>query len=152
LVNQGKAQLSLAVMDESIIGYAVILPPEETERWDQLPFVVMLGALEVAPAYRKNGVAKEILRCLFSTSRLKNKILMSLEYYWHWDLKNSRLDVYKYKRMLKHLLTSVGMEEYYTDEPDIRAHPANFMMGYVGREITLAELEQFLYLANPRVL
>ncbi|AMA74263.1 GNAT family N-acetyltransferase [Aneurinibacillus thermoaerophilus] len=145
-------QISAAVHHNQIVGYATLLPPDSEERWKALPYIRMMGALEVAPSYRRQKIARRILQRLFADARdIENQIVLALEYYWHWDLKNSGVDVYEYKRMLKRLLASAGMEEVYTDDPDIQAHAANFAMARIGRNILAEQMQEFFYLANPRV-
>jgi acetoin utilization protein AcuA len=151
LLNQ-PVQISLAIHNGKVIGYANLVPPEQDERWGTLPYVVMMGALEVAPAYRQQKVAHRILQHLFShATTIEHQIVLALEYYWHWDIKTNGLDVYEYKRMLKALLSSAGMEEVYTDDPDICSHSANFAMARIGRNISSQQMQQFFYLANPRI-
>lgn len=151
LMQSNKAAISYAVEDRRIISYAVLLPPDSIERWSELPFITVMGALEVAKSYREKGVASSVLNHLFTNYKsLEEKIIISLEYYWHWDVTFEKQDILAYKHRLKHLLGGFDMEEVYTDDPDIQAHWANFMMARIGKEITSDQIQEFLFLANPK--
>lgn len=151
LVIQGQAACSLAVCNERVIGYALVVPPDEEERWALLPYVTVMGALEVALPYRRNGVAGRILQRLFAgETTVEDQIVIALEYCWHWDVTASGLNVYEYKHMLKALLERASMEQIYTDDPDISAHAANFMMARIGKRVSSDQMQQFFYTANPR--
>ncbi len=152
MVREDITDVSLAVYGNSIVGYVTLLPPEPDDRWAQLPYIQMLGALEIVPEHRGNGLAKRLIDHLFDRPDIEDMIVISMEYYWHWDLKNTHLNVYEYQRMLKHLLETCGMEQYFTDYPDVTAHPANFMMARIGKNVSLDQLLQFMMLTNPRVM
>lgn len=149
--NQGL--MSLALSNQSIIGYAIILEPELDERWGQLDFLKILGVVEVAPNYRNQNVAKSLLQSLFLLKETEKFIVISLALCWHWDLSMTNGDSVKYMNMLKHVLGSVGFEEYRTNEPDIARYDVNFMTARVGKEISASQVNQFTNLAmDKRVL
>lgn len=151
LMQSNEVSLSVAVEDRQIIGYAVLLSPDSIDRWSNLPFVTLMGALEVAKSYRKKRVALTILEHLFSNYKnLEKEIIIALEYYWHWDIGSDKQEVLAYKKGLKQLLSSFDMEVVYTNDPDIQSHWANFMMARIGKEITSEQLQKFLYLSNPK--
>lgn len=139
--------LALAVNNDSIIGYTIILEPETDERWRQLDFLKMLGVIEVAPLMRNQKVAKKLLHALFSLEETEKSIVISLECCWHWDLKMTNGDPVQYMNILKNVLESAGFEEYITNEPDIACYDVNFMMARVGSEISISQVNQFTKLA-----
>jgi len=143
--------MSLAKSDGEIIGYAIILEPEEDERWTKLDYLKVLGVVEVAPGFRGKQVGKRILRALTEQYReLERYIVISLEYSWHWDVKSVGGDFLLYKRFLKKLLESAQFTEVKTNEPDILANEYNFMMARIGSEVTDEQIETFYQLAYPR--
>ncbi|WP_318502960.1 hypothetical protein [Bacillus sp. T3] len=142
---QGK--MALAVHNHSIVGYTIILEPETDERWRGLDFLKMLGVIEVAPRLRNQKVAKKLLQDLFSLEETEKSIVISLECCWHWDLKMTNGDPLQYRSMLKHVLESVGFQEFRTNEPDIACYDVNFMMARVGSEISIDQVNQFTKLA-----
>lgn len=149
LFESNEVKLCLAVDKNTIIGYTVVLPPEKEERWSQLPFVRVLGVVEVAPLFRRGGLAKKLVQTITSFSCYEQKIIISLEYYWHWDLQMTDGDFILYGKMLRKMLQASRFEEISTDEPDIADYKQNFMMARIGRQITDEQLYQFLKLANP---
>lgn len=140
----------LAIENNTIVGYTIILPPEVEERWSKLEFVYALGVVEVAPAYRGKGLAKKLVQEVTSQESYEQKIIISLEYYWHWDLAMTDGDVYKYKRMLKSMLEAGRFEDIHTDDSDIAGYQYNFMMARIGKRISSDQFVQFLKLADPK--
>lgn len=144
--------MCLAVTDQLIIGYTIVLWPEEEERWTKLDFIRVLGVIEIAPAYRGKGLAKQLIQRVVSPAQYDDKIIVSLEYYWHWDLELTKGDAKQYQMMLKSMLSWSGFEEYSTDEPDIAGYPYNFMMARIGKDVTNEKLHQFMKLAHPHAI
>lgn len=152
ILSQEQTRICIAVHHDTIVGYATLLLPEPEERWASLSYVRMMGALEVAPPYRFRHIASAILQKLFQSEvNIEQYIVLAFEYYWHWDLQHGTLDVYEYKRMLKQLLVSAGMEEVYTDDPDIQAHSANFAMARIGASVSSEQMQHFFYTLQPRI-
>lgn len=152
ILSDDQTQICIAVHQEEVVGYATLLPPEPEERWSSLSYVRVMGALEVASIYRRRHIACAILQRLFHDAKdIEKQIVLAFAYYWHWDLNHSELGVYEYKRMLKRLLISAGMEEVYTDEPDVHAHSANFSMARIGRNLSTEHMQRFFYTLNPRI-
>ena len=74
---------------------------------------------------------------------VENYIIITTEYYWHWDLKNSGLDVYEYKNLMIKLMKRAGYEVFQTNDPEITGHPANTLMARIGRNINDEQMQQF---------
>ncbi|WP_203363772.1 GNAT family N-acetyltransferase [Bacillus sp. REN10] len=142
--------MALAIDRDAIIGYTIVLPPEREERWSKLPFVRTLGVVEVAPGFRGRGIAKRLVQAVTSNQALESKIIISLEYYWHWDLQMTNGDAHAYKKLLKKMLQASRFEDIPTNEPDIAGYPYNFMMGRIGKEVASEELYQFMKLSDPK--
>lgn len=102
-----------------------------------------LGAVEVADDYRGLGLGSRMIRIAFEDRQLESYIIFTTEYYWHWDLKGSGLSVWEYRRMMEHLMKTVDMVWYATDDPEICSHPANCLMVRMGKDVPLASQEQF---------
>lgn len=140
-----EGRIIAAVHDRAIVGYVTFHYPDPLERWSDggMDDLVELGAIEVAPPYRSLGLGKRMLKLAFRERQLDNLIIYTTEYYWHWDLKNSGLDVWEYRKMMERLMKSVGMIWYATDDPEICSHPANCLMVKIGPEVPLDSIEQF---------
>ncbi|MBW7459090.1 GNAT family N-acetyltransferase [Paenibacillus sepulcri] len=136
----------IAVRDaETIVGYVTFHYPDELERWSEggMDDLIELGAIEVANSYRGLGLGKRLIETAFAEEQLENAIVYTTEYYWHWDLENTGLNVWDYRAMMERLMKSVGMIWFATDDPEICSHPANCLMVRIGREVPLSSVEQF---------
>jgi len=134
-----------AVMDSTVVGYVTFHYPDELELWSQggMEDLIELGAVEVANEYRGAGLARLMITTAFEDEQLENCIVFTTEYYWHWDLKGSGLDVWAYRQMMEKLMKSVDMVWYATDDPEICSHPANCLMVRIGTEVPLSSKEMF---------
>lgn len=140
-----EGRIILARHDNTIVGYVTFHYPDEMERWSEgnMEDLVELGAIEVADEYRGFGVGKRMLRLAFETGQLENVIIYTTEYYWHWDLVNSGLNVWQYREMMEELMKSVDMVWYATDDPEICSHPANCLMVRIGKQVPQESVEKF---------
>lgn len=128
-----------------IVGYVTYHYPDPLERWsdNNLPYLLELGAVEIALDYRSGGIAKKLIQLSMEDSFVENYIIITTEYYWHWDLKNTELDVYEYKDLMIRLMASAGFEVFQTNDPEISAHPANTLMARVGKNIKRDQMMEF---------
>ncbi|RKP55633.1 GNAT family N-acetyltransferase [Cohnella endophytica] len=128
-----------------VVGYVTFHYPDEMERWSEGGMVdlVELGAIEVADDYRNLGFGKLLISTAFENGQLDDIIVFTTEYYWHWDLESSGLNVWEYREMMEKLMKSVGMVWFATDDPEICAHPANCLMVRIGKDVPLSSVEQF---------
>lgn len=134
-----------AVEGTTIIGYVTFHYPDELELWSQggMDDLIELGAVEVANGYRGSGLGKLLISSAFEREQLENCIVFTTEYYWHWDLKGSGLDVWAYRKMMEKLMKTVDMVWYATDDPEICSHPANCLMVRIGHEVPMSSQETF---------
>lgn len=140
-----EGRIILARTGDLVVGYVTYLYPDPMERWSQakLPNLLELGAIEVAAPYRAGGVAKSLLDVSFVDDFMNDYIVISTEYYWHWDLESTGISVWGYKDVMKKIMGSVGMEVYATDDPEICSHPANMLMARMGTRVDQASIERF---------
>jgi len=140
-----EGRIIIARHDDTIVAYVTYLYPDPMERWAeaQMDDLLELGAIEVAAPYRSGGVAKGLLEVSFLDDALNDYIVISTEYYWHWDLESTGLSVWAYKDVMQKVMGSVGMECYATDEPEITSHPANMLMGRIGTRVGQDSIERF---------
>ncbi|UXS76444.1 GNAT family N-acetyltransferase [Staphylococcus chromogenes] len=132
-------------VDQHIIGYVTYLYPDPMERWSNgnLPYLLELGAIEISLPYRSYGLGRELLKLSTRSPELENYIIITTEYYWHWDLKNSGLDVFEYKKLMQRMMANGGLEVFATDDPEITSHPANSLMARIGKNITVDQMRAF---------
>lgn len=140
-----EGRIILAREENLIVGYVTFHYPDEMERWSEgeMDDLIELGAIEVADDYRNYGLGKALIAAAFQEGQLDNAIVFTTEYYWHWDLESSGLNVWQYREMMERLMQSVGMVWYATDDPEICAHPANCLMVRIGKDVPLSSEEKF---------
>ena len=140
-----EGRIIVARQGEQVVGYVTYLYPDPMERWAEakLPNLLELGAIEIAAPYRAGGLAKGLLEVSFLDDAMNDYIVISTEYYWHWDLDQTGISVWEYKEVMKKIMGSVGMEWYATDDPEINSHPANMLMARVGTRVDLDSVEAF---------
>ncbi|BAF59500.1 MAG: GNAT family N-acetyltransferase [Pelotomaculum sp.] len=125
----------IARCNSEIIGYITFHYPDGYSRWSRHPRVLELGCIEISPDWRNNGIGAALLKEAFSNPALENYIVVTIELCWHWDLKNSGLEMFEYRSMLTKLFGSVGLVKQATDDPDVTEHPANVLMARPGRNV-----------------
>ncbi|MBD7943497.1 MULTISPECIES: GNAT family N-acetyltransferase [Psychrobacillus] len=128
-----------------IVGYCTFLHPDPLERWSQgnMENLIELGAIEVIPKFRGTGVGKELLRVSMMDDAMEDYITITTEYYWHWDLKGTGLNVWEYRKMMEKMMMAGGLEYYATDDPEISSHPANCLMAKIGSRVDNESIQQF---------
>lgn len=140
-----EGRIIIARIDNLVVGYVTYLYPDPMERWAEanMENLLELGAIEVAAPFRGGRVAMSLLEVSFLDDAMNDYIVISTEYYWHWDLESTGLTVWEYKEVMKKVMGSVGMEWFATDDPEIASHPANMLMARIGSRIGLESIEQF---------
>ncbi|WNR46538.1 GNAT family N-acetyltransferase [Paenibacillus roseipurpureus] len=140
-----EGRIILARDGDTIVGYVTFHYPDEIERWSQgnMKDLIELGAIEVADDYRSMGLGKKMIGLAFESEQMENVICFTTEYYWHWDLENSKLTVWEYRQMMEKLMKSVDMVWFATDDPEICSHPANCLMVRIGKQVPISSIEQF---------
>ncbi|MCM3715002.1 GNAT family N-acetyltransferase [Alkalihalobacillus oceani] len=152
---QKKALLEIADLPEgriniirdaqTVVGYVTFVYPDPMERWAEgkMENLLELGAIEVAPDYRGAQLGKNLLRMSMLDDAMEDYIIITTEYYWHWDLKGSGLDVWEYRKVMEKMMNAGGLEWYATDDPEICSHPANCLMARIGKRISAESLQKF---------
>lgn len=131
--------------EKMIVGYVTFLYPDPLERWSEgnMDNLIELGAIEIIPKYRGNGVGKAVLKVSMMDDALEDFIVITTEYYWHWDLKGTGLNVWEYRKVMEKMMQAGGLEYYATDDPEISSHPANCLMAKIGSRVDNESIQQF---------
>lgn len=129
--------------ENEIIGYVLFHYPNQYSRWSKHPRMLELGAIEISKDWKQLGLATKLLKEAFKNPELEEYIVITTEFYWHWDIEGSGLDIWGYQKMLKKLFGSVGFKRRHTDDPEILEHPANMLMVRFGKNVTDAHLKAF---------
>ena len=129
----------------TVVGYVTYLYPDPLERWSQGSMVnlIELGAIEVIPEFRGGGVGKSLLQVSMMDDAMEDYIILTTEYYWHWDLKGTKLNVWEYRKIMEKMMNAGGLEYYATDDPEICSHPANCLMARIGKRVDQDSVQQF---------
>lgn len=140
-----EGRIIVAREGDGIVGYVTFHYADELERWSEggMLDLIELGAIEVADDYRGYGLGKRMIQLAFAEEQLENMIVFTTEYYWHWDLEGTKLNVWDYRKMMEKLMKSAGMIWFATDDPEICSHPANCLMVRIGKEVPLSSIEHF---------
>ncbi|SHN04915.1 GNAT family N-acetyltransferase [Gracilibacillus kekensis] len=140
-----EARIFIATVDQEIIGYVTYLHPDPIERWSKYPYenILELGAIEIAPAYRGNKLASRLIELSMKDENMEDYIILSTEYYWHWDLNYSKLSVWDYRKIMEKMMKAGDLYPAPTNEPEIMAHPANCLMVRIGKHVNKKEIEIF---------
>lgn len=152
---QHKALIEIAKLPEGriiivrelnkVVGYVTYVYPDPLERWSEgkMEDLIELGAIEVAPKFRAGGVGKALLEVSMMDDAMEDYIILTTEYYWHWDLKGTGLNVWEYRKVMEKMMMVGGLEYYATDEPEISSHPANCLMARIGKRVDPDSVRQF---------
>ncbi len=132
-----EGRIIIAREGEWVLGYVTFLHPDPLERWSQakLDDLLELGAIEVSHKVRNGGVGKAMLEVAFMDDAMEDYIVITTEYYWHWDLRGTGLDVWQYRKAMEKLMQSAGLVWMATDDPEICSHPANCLMARIGKRV-----------------
>jgi len=140
-----EGRIIIARHGEMVVGYVTYLYPDPLERWSEgkMEDLVELGAIEVIPKFRGCAVGKNLLIVSMMDDAMEDYIIITTEYYWHWDLKNTGLNVWDYRKMMEKMMNAGGLTWYATDDPEISSHPANCLMARIGDRVSLESVEKF---------
>jgi acetoin utilization protein AcuA len=134
-----------AVGDGELRGYATLVPSSGLthERWENLPDVVELGSIDVAPSARRRGVGTALLAELAVTLPLERLLVFARGIAYHWDTEGTGLAHTAYRAMLLAMLRRCGFERWMTHDPEIRDHWMSFLAVRAGSDVPPASLAAF---------
>ncbi|WP_404459051.1 GNAT family N-acetyltransferase [Sutcliffiella horikoshii] len=140
-----EGRIIIARTHDTIVGYVTYLYPDPMERWSEgkMENLIELGAIEVVPEVRGSSVGKSLLQVSMMDDMMENYIVITTEYYWHWDLKGTGLNVWEYRKIMEKMMNAGGLEYYATDDPEISSHPANCLMARIGKNIDQESIQKF---------
>lgn len=139
-----EGQVYIAHHRETIVGYITFHYPE-FERWacSGMACLLELGAIEVSRNWRGSKVAVGLVQVPFDSNVMDDKIIVSMECYWFWDLQGTNLTAYEYRSLMENLLAKSGFVTKLTDDPDICSHPANLLSVRIGENVPAKDCLQF---------
>ncbi len=128
---------------QEIIGYVTFHPMDSFTRWHKHPKIIEMGCIEISPSWRNCKLGEKLMAQAFQDKMLDDYIVLTVEYCWHWDLKNSKLNIWEYQKMLTRLFAKVGFEKVDTNDPEIMEHPANVLMARIGKNVSPEDIKLF---------
>jgi acetoin utilization protein AcuA len=140
-----EGRIIVARSGHMIVGYVTYLYPDPLERWSEggMEDLIELGAIEVIPEFRGSRVGKNLLIVSMMDDAMEDYIIITTEYYWHWDLKGTGLNVWEYRKVMEKMMNAGGLVWYATDDPEISSHPANCLMAKIGKRIPPESVQKF---------
>lgn len=140
-----EGRIIVARTEDMIVGYVTYLHPDPLERWStfNMKNLIVLGAIEMIPEYRGERVASNLLQVSMMDSFMENYIVISTEYYWHWDLEGTKLSIWNYRKIMEKMMAAGGLAPAPTDDPEIISHPANSLMVRIGKNVPEESIEEF---------
>ncbi len=136
-----------------LAGYVSLHPVESGERWYSLNqpsdvnptgqlYVHEFGAIEVSRHFRGLGLSARLLKAgITDDPWFEDKILVSVEFAWHWDYEETGMNKFVYRKMLRKVIASAGFEQMDTDEPNVMLDSANMFMVRIGPRVP-SEIQQ----------
>ncbi|WP_423407690.1 GNAT family N-acetyltransferase [Heyndrickxia sp. MSNUG] len=140
-----EGRIIVARSGDMVVGYVTYLYPDPLERWSEggMEDLIELGAIEVIPEFRGSRVGKNLLVVSMMDDAMEDYIIITTEYYWHWDLKGTGLNVWEYRKVMEKMMNAGGLVWYATDDPEISSHPANCLMARIGKRIVPESIQKF---------
>lgn len=140
-----EGRVIIARKNNKIIGYVTFHYPDKLERWSEVytDNLLELGAIEVIRKYRRFHIAQNLLKVAMMDNSMEDYIVIATNYYWHWDLKGTGLNVYDYRKVIKKVMMAGGLEYMPTDDPDICIHSANCLTVRIGNRVSDEDIQKF---------
>lgn len=137
--------------DGLIAGYVMISRPAPTrwqqrvthDRWQQCEAIHELGSIEVSKNFRRLGIAERLMEVAMGDPAYRAAIVVAEGIRWHWDLATAGGNAFIYRDRLLELLKRYGFEEFGTDDPDVRADPANVLVARIGPDCEQEHIQHF---------
>ncbi len=151
IANYPDCALTLAHTPEGVIVGQVTLAFGD-EWWEGLENVYEVS-IEVSPAWRGMGIARQLLAFALELDMLEDLILFAMGLSWHWDYEKMGISPHRYREMIAHLFATQGFVEQPTTEPDIRMEPSNIMLVHIGKNVNEYQSRRFYnrVLSSPAV-
>lgn len=145
IADLAEGRIIVARYRNTIVGYVTFLYPDPLERWSEgkIENLIELGAIEVIPEFRGCRVGKNLLTVSMMDDAMEDYLIITTEYYWHWDLKGTGLNVWEYRKVMEKMMNSGGLVWFATDDPEISSHPANCLMVRIGKGIDNDTIQRF---------
>jgi GNAT superfamily N-acetyltransferase len=141
IARQPENMLTLAyTATGKIVGQATLAP---VDKWWQGIGNTYEIAVEVSTAWRKMGIAHQLLSFTLEFEALEEYLILGLGLSWHWDMEGLGISRFQYRKMIAQLFAAHGFAEYLTSEPNIRMDPANILLARLGSRLEHESMKRF---------
>jgi GNAT superfamily N-acetyltransferase len=124
----------------TIVGQATLAPLDNW--WQDIDNAYEI-AVEVSPAWRKQGIAHHLLSFAFEFESIEESLIIGLGLSWHWDYEGLGISRFHYRELIARLFAAHGFAEYLTSEPNIRMDPANILVARLGSRLAEESISRF---------
>lgn len=138
-------RVGLALLNEVVIvGYITCAYPDSTERWSKLgDLMYELATIEVSRNVRGFHLSSTLVGSVLRDDWFEDKIVYMNGFSWHWDLDGNGLTMAQYRNLMLNLMKQHGLQEYYTNEPNIAIREENLFMARVGSRVSPEDQQRF---------
>lgn len=130
-----------------IVAYVTFQKPDYPWWHDKcFPQLLELGSLETDPSWRGMNVAAALLESIFANPGFvyfDDYVIMALLVIHLWDLENSGLSAWGYRKFMAGFLEKFGFTSWETGDPEISEHPCNSLVVRVGKNISTSVISYF---------
>lgn len=140
-----EGSLTVALVENQVVGFLFLTLPHPESRWGRamLPWLYEVATLEVARAWRGQGVATGLLKAAVTPGCEERIVLAPLDPE-EWDVLGTGLSKTAYRQMLLSLFRSVGFAEYPLSlDVGLSHDPSSLFLVRVGARVDRQRLRQF---------
>lgn len=142
-----ESMIFVASHEHEITGYVTFLYPDKYTRWAEHPRVIELGGIEMDRDWRRCNIGSSLLKFSFMKGDWEDYIVITTEYFRHWDMEGNNLSVWDYRKLLDAFFGQAGFVSQPTCDPDILEHPANVLMARFGSRVAYEDKSLFEQIA-----
>lgn len=137
LCSQPDGIVFVATKSNTILSYLSFHKPD-FPWWQRrsFPRLLELGVMETEPAYRNLGLTTSLLEAVFKNPNFtyfEDYIVIAVQTVYSWDLKNTGLTAWDYRKKMFTLFNRYNFSSWETDDPEIKEHPCNVLMARIGK-------------------
>ncbi len=136
-----------AALANNIITYVSFQKPD-FPWWIKrcFPRLLELGSVETDLSWRKMGLSKTLFDTIFKDPDFKyfeDFITIAVHTIYSWDLKNTCLSPWDYRKYMLKLFGQYGFVPWETEDPEIREHPCNILLARIGTNLEQKDVRHF---------
>ncbi len=136
-----------SALSQKIVAYITFQKPD-FPWWIRrcFPRLLELGCIETDLSLRNMGLSKILMDSVFKNpdfSFFEDYIIIAIHTVDSWDLKNTCLSPWDYRRFILKMFKQYAFIPWETEDPEITEHPCNTLLARIGTRIEPVEIEHF---------